>query len=89
MPRYLYADHQGSIVATADGSGASMGINTYDAYGVPGSGNTGRFQYTGQAWLPELGLYHYKARLYSPTLGRFLQTDRSRRRNRRRTHQES
>src|SRR5690606_26035894 len=30
---------------------------------------------TGQAWLPELGLYHYKARLYSPTLGRFLQTD--------------
>jgi RHS repeat-associated protein len=26
-------------------------------------------------WLPELGLYHYKARAYSPTLGRFLQTD--------------
>ncbi|WP_265561639.1 RHS repeat-associated core domain-containing protein [Sphingomicrobium arenosum] len=26
-------------------------------------------------WLPELGLWHYKARLYHPTLGRFLQTD--------------
>ena len=25
--------------------------------------------------VPELGLYHYKARLYSPALGRFLQTD--------------
>ncbi|NWM20130.1 RHS repeat-associated core domain-containing protein, partial [Escherichia coli] len=35
----------------------------------------GRFQYTGQAWIPELGMYHYKARIYSPTLGRFLQTD--------------
>lgn len=32
-------------------------------------------QYTGQIWLSELGLYHYKARLYSPYLGRFLQTD--------------
>jgi RHS repeat-associated protein len=35
----------------------------------------GRFQYTGQAWIAELGLYHYKARFYSPSLGRFMQTD--------------
>ena len=41
----------------------------------PAATNTGRFQYTGQIWLPELGMYHYKARVYSPTLGRFLQTD--------------
>src|SRR5690606_15677749 len=41
----------------------------------PGSSNDGRFQYTGQAWLPELGMYYYKARMYSPTLGRFMQTD--------------
>jgi RHS repeat-associated protein len=26
-------------------------------------------------WLAEAGLYHYKARLYDPGLGRFLQTD--------------
>lgn len=39
------------------------------------SGNEGRFQYTGQAWLPELQMYYYKARIYSPKLGRFLQTD--------------
>ena len=31
--------------------------------------------YIGQAWIPELGMYYYKARIYSPTLGRFLQTD--------------
>jgi RHS repeat-associated protein len=37
--------------------------------------NIGRFQYTGQQYLEEIGLYYYKARLYSPTLGRFMQTD--------------
>lgn len=33
-----------------------------------------RFHYTGQQYL-EPGLYYYKARFYSPTLGRFMQTD--------------
>jgi len=33
------------------------------------------FRYTGQVYDSETGLYHYKARAYSPTLGRFLQTD--------------
>jgi RHS repeat-associated protein len=50
-------------------------VNAYDEYGIPQAGNIGRFQYTGQAWLPEIGMYYYKARIYSPTLGRFLQTD--------------
>ena len=69
------ANRQGSIVAHSDWGGALHSINTYDEWGIPGAGNLGRFQYTGQAWLPELGMYHYKARVYSPTLGRFLQTD--------------
>ena len=56
-------------------TGSAAQINTYDEFGVPGLTNTGRFQYTGQLWLPEIGMYHYKARVYSPTLGRFLQTD--------------
>lgn len=74
-PQYLYADRQGSIVAITDASGNVAGVNAYDEYGIPNAANTGRFQYTGQTWLPELGMYHYKARIYSPTLGRFLQTD--------------
>ncbi|WP_269514065.1 RHS repeat domain-containing protein [Brevundimonas subvibrioides] len=74
-PQYLYADHQGSIVARTNAAGTVTNINAYDEYGIPNATNTGRFQYTGQAWLPELGMYHYKARIYSPTLGRFLQTD--------------
>lgn len=73
--RMLYADERGSIVYTAGSSGGNPSINTYDAYGIPAAGNTGRFQYTGQAWIPELGMYYYKARMYSPTLGRFMQTD--------------
>jgi len=73
--RWLHANHQGSIVAITDGTGAGATLNAYDEYGIPGSANQGRFQYTGQAWLPELGMYYYKARIYSPTLGRFLQTD--------------
>ena len=73
--RYLHADHQGSIVAASTAAGATLQQNTYDAYGVPGPANSGRFQYTGQAAIPELGLYYYKARFYHPRLGRFLQTD--------------
>jgi RHS repeat-associated protein len=73
--RWLFADHQGSIIAAAYDSGATAWVNTYDEYGIRGAGNQGRFQYTGQIWLAELGMYHYKARIYSPTLGRFLQTD--------------
>jgi RHS repeat-associated protein len=73
--RSLHADHQGSIVALGSPAGTNLAINAYDAYGIPATTNLGRFGYTGQAWLSELGLYYYKARLYSPTLGRFLQTD--------------
>ena len=74
---YLTADERGSIVAaTADISGALVRANSYDEYGRPAASNGGRFGYTGQVWLPEPGLYYYKARAYDPELGRFLQTDR-------------
>lgn len=73
--RWLHADERGSIVAVTDSAGSTIAINKYDEYGIPASTNIGRFQYTGQAWLPEIGMYYYKARIYSPTLGRFMQTD--------------
>jgi len=74
-PRFLKADERGSIVALADSSGNAVATNSYDEHGIPGSGFQGRFGYTGQAWIPELGLWYYKARFYSPTMGRFMQTD--------------
>ncbi|TCM12119.1 RHS repeat-associated protein [Novosphingobium sp. PhB165] len=73
--RHLYADSRGSVVLSADAAGSAIAINSYDEYGIPGGANGGRFQYTGQTWLAEVGMYYYKARMYSPTLGRFLQTD--------------
>jgi RHS repeat-associated protein len=73
--RWLHADERGSVIAVSNSTGATIATNAYDEYGIPKSTNSGRFQYTGQTWLPELGMYHYKARIYSPTLGRFLQTD--------------
>jgi RHS repeat-associated protein len=73
--RFLAADERGSVVAVTDASGAISSVNRYDEFGIPQSSNAGRFQYTGQAWLPEAGLSYYKARMYSPILGRFMQTD--------------
>ncbi len=73
--RYLHADHQGSIVALTGATGGTIQKNVYDAHGVTTAANTGRFQYTGQAAIPQIGLYYYKARFYNPALGRFMQTD--------------
>ena len=69
LRRYLHADPRGSIVAVTDHTGNRIATNTYDEYGIPdtASGNDiaikGRFRYTGQAWIPALGMYYYKARI--------------------------
>jgi RHS repeat-associated protein len=73
--RFLHADERGSIVAVTNSTGGVIAVNSYDEYGIPSTNNLGRFQYTGQAWLPKIGMYFYKNRIYSPTMGRFLQTD--------------
>ena len=73
--RFLHTNAQDSIIAAANCNGVRQSIDSYDEYGIPAATNTGRFQYTGQAWIPELGMYYYKARMYLPTLGRFMQTD--------------
>lgn len=77
-PRYFTSDQQGSITAVTDASGNPLAVYAYNEYGLPiqNQGALGsRFMYTGQVWLPEVGLYNYKNRLYAPTLGRFMQTD--------------
>jgi RHS repeat-associated protein len=73
--RFMSADERGSIISLTDSSGALLNINKYDEYGKPQSTNAGRFQYTGQMWLGEIGAYYYKARVYLPHLGIFAQTD--------------
>jgi RHS repeat-associated protein len=73
--RYLMRDERGSIASVSDNAGALIAVNRYDEYGIPAATNLGRFGYAGQTWLPELGLWHYRARMYAPTIGRFMQTD--------------
>jgi len=73
--KFLAADERGSIIAMSDDAGNVTAINSFDEYGKPGAGNQGAFQYTGQTWFPQLGLYYYKARMYDAQLGRFMQPD--------------
>ncbi len=73
--RFLHRDERGSVIAITNSSGSVLQRNKYDEWGTPDTGNLGRFQYTGQTWIPEIGMYYYKARIYSPLLGRFMQTD--------------
>lgn len=84
---WYHADVQGSVVATSDVSGNAAVINQYGPSGEPGlvnpGRNAGRVRYTGQLYLPELAPYggpslplmSFKARIYAPNLGRFLQSD--------------
>ncbi len=79
--RWLLQDRQGSIIAETDGTGAVTQTYAYGPWGEPSAGPTAgwsggsRFRYTGQMALIEAQLYYYKARVYDPAQGRFLQTD--------------
>jgi len=73
--RWLHADERGSVIAIANDAGSVTAVNRYDEYGQPQGTMTGRFGYTGQAWLPEIGLWYYRARMYNSALPRFMQTD--------------
>lgn len=73
--RWLMQDERQSVISITDGAANALITNTYDEYGQPSGGNSGRFQYTGQMWLPQAQLYHYRARAYAPQLGRFMQAD--------------
>jgi RHS repeat-associated protein len=71
---FFHADERGSILAQSyDGGGLPNIIGKFDEYGV-GTGSS-RFHYTGQYWLADRDLHYYRARIYDPRLGRFLQPD--------------
>lgn len=74
---YQFADAQGSIIALSNAAGQLTEKYAYTAYGtgtVTGSG-TAAYRYAGRRLDPETGLYFNRARHYSASLGRFLQTD--------------
>jgi RHS repeat-associated protein len=73
--KWLHADRQGSIIAYSNEGGTVETAYTYGPYGEPQNWAGSTFRYTGQTVLKEAELYYYKARVYDPIMGRFLQTD--------------
>jgi RHS repeat-associated protein len=72
---YHFSDGLGSVVALANASGQLTEKHAYSAYGLASSTTGTAFQFAGRRVDPETGLYYNRARYYSPSLGRFLQTD--------------
>ena len=83
---YYHHNALGSVTDLTNASGDVVEKYKYDAFGTPtittASGGAltlsaygNRFMFTGREYLAELGLYDYRNRVYSPSLGRFLQTD--------------
>ena len=84
--RYLFQDHQGSLVKATNEAGTVLEGGGFNAYGerrVNGSAtaitsaglaSTNR-GYTGHEMLDGLDVIHMNGRIYDPTLARFLQPD--------------
>lgn len=74
---YQYQDALGSVILATNAAGQLTEKYRYTAYGLTQStgANTAAYRFSGRRYDPETGLYFYRARAYSPALGRFLQTD--------------
>lgn len=83
---YYIADHLGSVRAITDANGNIVEHYRYEAFGQPTIFNAdgtllnssalgNRFMFTGREYLPSIGLYDYRNRTYSPTMGRFIEVD--------------
>ncbi len=83
---HYHADQFGNVKFLLDIANRVIEKYTYDAFGAPkitdASGNVladsawdNRFMFTGREYLSTIGIYDYRNRMYSPLLGRFLQTD--------------
>lgn len=74
--KWFHRNRLGSTIAVSDGAGTgSEGPVTYDPFGNSTSTGGVPFKFTGRRFDAETGLYYYRARYYSPSLGRFMQTD--------------
>jgi len=70
-------DNLGSTLALTSSAGAIQTSYTYEPYGnttATGTSSTNALQYTGRENDGDT-LYYYRARYYSPTLGRFISED--------------
>ncbi|TWT87779.1 RHS repeat-associated core domain-containing protein [Stieleria varia] len=84
--RYFHRNQQYSITALTDTSGTIQERYAYSAYGMlsifDGSGTVrtstaegNRYTYTGREYDEVMDVYHYRARMYDPVVGRFCSRD--------------
>jgi RHS repeat-associated protein len=79
VTNYYHADAQGNVTEITDVNGDLAGRYSYDVYGTP---KVDEWEYTPNHLLfqgrdrdPDTGLYNFRYRYYSSSLGRFVQTD--------------
>lgn len=83
---YFHFDGLGNVVAISDSAGNTIEKYAYDVYGAAEIRNANGsirntslvgnpYLFTGRRFDNETALYYYRARYYSPELGRFLQVD--------------
>jgi RHS repeat-associated protein len=83
---YAIKDHQNTVLAMADASGAVVESYEYDAYGnttiLDTSGNElsesaigNRYMFQGREYDSSTGLYYFRSRWYDPDSGRWLSKD--------------
>lgn len=76
-PRTFLTDALGGTLMLTDDAGVARTEYRYDAFGATvasGDASGNPFQYTGRE-NDGTGLYYYRARYYSPSLGRFISED--------------
>ena len=73
---YLTRDHLGSVREEMSGVGVLTLRRDYDPWGLPvPPGTANGWAFTGREWESDLELHYYRARYYSPEIGRFLTED--------------
>ncbi len=83
---YYHYDGNGSVTEVTDASGNIQESYTYSPYGqslifddlgapLTSSNIENPYMFTGRRWDDETGIYYYRARMYDPAIGRFLQRD--------------
>lgn len=83
---FYHYDGLGSVAEVTNAAGSIVERYDYDPYGkatifdssnvvLTASAVGNRYMFTGRELDAETGNYHYRARIYNPTIGRFLQRD--------------
>ncbi|MBX9770283.1 MAG: hypothetical protein K2X29_02875, partial [Candidatus Obscuribacterales bacterium] len=75
QPTFLHRDEAGTIILSTNSTGIPIEKTVYKPWGEVASGAAQPYGFSGQIYDADTELCYFKARYYSPRLGRFLQTD--------------